>query len=34
VVVWYAGHFVHDENHPSPATGHIVGPELWPVNWT
>jgi hypothetical protein len=34
LVVWYAGHFLHDENHPSPATGHIVGPELRPVNWS
>lgn len=33
VVVWYAGHFVHDETAPSPATGHIVGPELRPTNW-
>ena len=33
VVVWYAGHFVHDEQHPSPHQGHIVGPELRPLNW-
>ncbi|MDE9366524.1 hypothetical protein PZ938_13005 [Luteipulveratus sp. YIM 133132] len=33
VVVWYAGHFHHDEHHPSPSQGHIVGPELRPVNW-
>lgn len=29
VVVWYSGHFVHDEH----AHDHIVGPELRPVNW-
>jgi hypothetical protein len=33
VVLWYAGHFIHDENSPSPHQGHIVGPELRPVNW-
>lgn len=33
VVVWYAGHFLHDEEHPSPHQGHVVGPELRPVNW-
>jgi hypothetical protein len=33
VVLWYAGHFTHDENQPSPHQGHIVGPELRPVNW-
>ncbi|MFZ0157831.1 MAG: hypothetical protein WAL50_02285 [Kineosporiaceae bacterium] len=33
VVIWYAGHFVHDEEHPSPHQGHIVGPELRPINW-
>lgn len=33
VVVWYAGHFLHDEQHRSPHVGHIVGPELRPVNW-
>lgn len=32
IVVWYGGHFVHDEAHPSPG-GHIVGPDLTPVNW-
>ncbi len=30
VVIWYAGHFLHDAAH---AGGHIVGPELRPVNW-
>jgi hypothetical protein len=34
IVVWYAGHFVHDEHDPSPHQGHIVGPELRPLNWT
>jgi hypothetical protein len=33
VVVWYAGHFVHDEQAPELHQGHIVGPELRPVNW-
>jgi len=30
VVLWYAGHFRHDQAH---ASGHRVGPELRPVNW-
>jgi hypothetical protein len=33
VVLWYAGHFLHDQNLLSPHQGHIVGPELRPVNW-
>ncbi len=33
VVVWYAGHFMHDENAPHPHQGHIIGPELRPTNW-
>ncbi len=34
VVVWYAGHFTHDFHSDPPGTfGHIVGPELKPVNW-
>jgi hypothetical protein len=33
LVVWYAGHFRHDENAPAPHQGHIVGPELRPLNW-
>jgi hypothetical protein len=33
VVVWYAGHFRHDEHAPTPHQGHIVGPELRPVSW-
>ncbi|XVU22842.1 hypothetical protein ACQPZJ_37055 [Actinoplanes sp. CA-054009] len=34
VVVWYSGHFMHDQQHPDPHVGHIVGPELRPLNWT
>ncbi len=30
VVLWYAGHFLHDAQHGG---SHIVGPELKPVNW-
>lgn len=30
VVVWYAGHFLHDAAHGG---AHIIGPELQPVNW-
>lgn len=30
VVLWYAGHFRHDQAH---AAGHRVGPELRPTNW-
>jgi hypothetical protein len=34
VVVWYAGHFTHDFLNDPPGTfGHVVGPELKPVNW-
>jgi Cu2+-containing amine oxidase len=33
VVVWYAGHFVHDEQAHTPHQGHIVGPELRPIAW-
>lgn len=33
VTIWYAGHFRHDEANPSPHQGHIVGPELRPINW-
>jgi Cu2+-containing amine oxidase len=32
VVLWYVGHFMHDETHPDPA-GHVVGPDLRPFNW-
>ena len=31
VVLWYAGHFRHDQAH-SPG-GHRLGPELKPFNW-
>ncbi|MGQ0600907.1 MAG: hypothetical protein ACT4QE_04325 [Anaerolineales bacterium] len=31
VVLWYAGHFLHDAHHGGGS--HIVGPELRPVNW-
>ncbi|MBO3749710.1 hypothetical protein J5X84_26825 [Streptosporangiaceae bacterium NEAU-GS5] len=30
VVVWYAGHFTHDELVPEPHQGHITGPDLIP----
>jgi hypothetical protein len=34
VVVWYAGHFLHDQHHdPQPHQGHIVGPDLVPLHW-
>ncbi|WP_248963606.1 hypothetical protein [Sphaerisporangium perillae] len=34
VVVWYGGHFVHDQHHdPQPHQGHIVGPDLIPMVW-
>lgn len=33
VVVWYAGHFMHDEQNHSAHRGHIVGPELRPIGW-
>jgi hypothetical protein len=34
VVVWYGAHFTHDVQHEPPGEhGHIVGPELRPVNW-
>jgi hypothetical protein len=32
VVIWCAGHFLHDEANPDPA-GHFVAPELVPFNW-
>lgn len=31
VVLWYAGHFLHDEAHPGPP--HIIGPDLKPAKW-
>lgn len=35
LVVWYAGHFIHDEGgaEESGGHGHVVGPDLVPVNW-
>jgi hypothetical protein len=34
VVVWYGGHFTHDVSQHGPAQhGHILGPDLKPVNW-
>ncbi len=34
VVIWYAAHVTHDLAAETPGTfGHIVGPELKPVNW-
>lgn len=34
VVVWYGAHFTHDVAHQNPAQhGHVVGPDLVPVNW-
>ena len=34
VVIWYGAHFTHDVQHESPGShGHIVGPDLKPVNW-
>jgi len=32
VVIWYAAHFRHDEQHES-GGGHIVGPEIRPIIW-
>ncbi|GAB1821113.1 hypothetical protein [Herbidospora sp. RD11066] len=34
IVVWYGGHFLHDQhNDPQPHQGHIVGPDLIPMLW-
>jgi len=33
VVVWYAGHFLHDEARGGGGS-HIVGPDLIPLNWS
>jgi Cu2+-containing amine oxidase len=34
VVVWYGAHFSHDvQAEPPGSHGHIVGPDLKPVNW-
>jgi hypothetical protein len=32
IVVRYGAHFTHLPRHDSDATGHIVGPELVPLN--
>src|SRR5262249_8867940 len=31
IVIWYAAHFTHDTTHDD-ATGHIVGPDLIPID--
>jgi hypothetical protein len=31
IVIWYAAHFTHDTAHDD-ATGHIVGPDLIPID--
>lgn len=31
VVVWYAGHYYHDQAHPQPHQGELIGPELVPI---
>ncbi|NRQ40369.1 hypothetical protein HII36_52415 [Nonomuraea sp. NN258] len=31
VVVWYAGHYYHDQAHPQPHQGELIGPELLPL---
>ncbi|NUS06817.1 MAG: hypothetical protein HOV97_30150 [Nonomuraea sp.] len=28
VVVWYAGHYYHDQAHPQPHQGQLIGPHL------
>ena len=33
VVVWYVAHFTHDVHEEGEEVGHIVGPELRPVQW-
>jgi hypothetical protein len=34
VVVWYGAHFTHDPAGEEPGHfGHVIGPELKPVNW-
>jgi Copper amine oxidase, enzyme domain len=34
VVIWYAAHVTHDIAAEPPGTfGHVVGPDLTPVNW-
>ncbi|WP_162795668.1 hypothetical protein, partial [Nonomuraea lactucae] len=31
VVVWYAGHYYHDQSNPHPHQGELIGPELIPI---
>lgn len=35
VVIWYAGHFIHDVKNepPGPPFGDVLGPELRPFQW-
>ncbi|KAH0564762.1 hypothetical protein GP486_001845 [Trichoglossum hirsutum] len=34
VVIWYAAHFKHNQSHEQgPEHGHIVGPEIRPLQW-
>jgi hypothetical protein len=34
VVLWYGARFTHDVRHDAPGEfGHVVGPDLRPVNW-
>jgi len=34
IVLWYGAHFTHDVAHEGPAQhGHVLGPNLVPVNW-
>lgn len=33
VVLWYGGHFTHDQSTPEDVS-HVVGPTLVPYNWT
>ncbi|WP_327092657.1 hypothetical protein OIE66_19080 [Nonomuraea sp. NBC_01738] len=32
IVVWYAGHYYHDQAHPQPHQGELIGPELIPLD--
>ncbi|WP_214324969.1 hypothetical protein [Nonomuraea sediminis] len=32
VVVWYAGHYYHDQGHPQPHQGELIGPDLIPID--
>ncbi|MFI9550353.1 hypothetical protein [Nonomuraea endophytica] len=31
LVIWYAGHYYHDQAHPQPHQGELIGPELIPI---